>query len=140
MKSLESLIRIHRFQLDELRAELVRLEAERGALLTQADEIDIEMEVESARIHLGLAEAQGFSVWIGARLAHQAGLRRRAQDLDAEIEAQRDRVAEGFRELKTIELLWEEHLARAATERARRETAALDEAALTAHIRATRAG
>lgn len=134
---LDSLIRLHRWRVEERRRELAeaeRREAELGARL-RALEAELEAErAEAASASSGQAGAP--SVTGADYAAYAAGVRQRQQALSAPLaEAARRRqqageaLAAAFRELKKYELAEANRRARVRAAAARREQGVLDEIA-----------
>lgn len=135
MSELDTLIRLHRWQLDEkrraladLRALADRLEEEKARL-----EAEVAREQETARSSAEVA----FSYAGFAQVAIER--RRRLEESIGQIRRQivsaTDEVAEAFQELKRYELAQEGRDRRERQRRRRREGALLDEVAVTGYLR-----
>ncbi len=129
MARLKGLIKYHQWQVDEKRRDLARLEGELATLIHHIEQLDIE---EAREIRLAKSK-ESLEILGRYRLAVEAKrktlLAERAKK-ESECEAQRDKVAAAFKELKSFEIAQQQADAREAKEQARREQAALDEQAL----------
>lgn len=135
MKSLKTLIRLHRNELDEKRRHLAemqrRLDALQQALATH--DAEVEREKEMARHDLDAAMAF-------PRFHKAASLRREklvADLVEAErmVEAAREEVASAFQEVKRFEITEENRIERERRHEAQLEQVRLDEVALNQHRR-----
>jgi flagellar export protein FliJ len=135
-KSLKTLIRLAKWNVDEKRRVLTSLQAREDEILgiIEAEEKQL---VEEQRI--AAADATGAGFLYGAYA--DAWLRRREQlfaTLDAvraEIAVARDHLAEAFGELKTYEITQRERERRAQAEADRKEQQFLDEIGLNIYRR-----
>lgn len=135
MNGLDSLIRLHKWRLDEKRreaADLERLIAQRdGELDALAEEVVHEGEVagtsDMAAFDMG-TYVKGLVDRKGRLIASIAQARHR-------LTAVGDEIAEAFAELKRFELIAQERRRQADMARKRRETAELDEIASVRHAR-----
>ena len=128
---LATLIRLHRWRLDEerrgLAAALRELALRESAL--RALEAEIASQQESAR---AAPEAAGIDYGSYARLAVQrrASSRDAIATAEAEVSRRREQVQSRYRDLRTFERAEASRCRRAAAEASRRDRIALDEIAL----------
>jgi flagellar export protein FliJ len=135
MRSLDTLVRLHRFRVDEIRRDLAAL----GKLiddLAAKDAAIVDQVAHERRVSAGDPElARSY----GAFAAHALERRRRLAVSRAEIEARvaerREQLRDAFAELKRHEKLREQRAAREAAERERKAAQLLDEIALDMHRR-----
>ncbi|MEX2642781.1 MAG: flagellar FliJ family protein [Acetobacterales bacterium] len=134
-KTLHALIRLRRHQVDEKRRELAalygeaaRLEAKREAL---QDELAREQDAAAGEALLGFTYAAYGTRTIQRRKA----LQREVAALEGRIEQAQVRVADAFRDAKSLEQVQEARDREAAQERKRLEQAELDELAAQKHAR-----
>ncbi|MBL4836220.1 MAG: hypothetical protein JKY34_01470 [Kordiimonadaceae bacterium] len=134
MARLDNIIRLRQWELDEVRLVLSGLLGERDALIEQIDRLEAEVAEQAVATDLEV-----FSVTVGA---YMAGVDKKRQQIraailakDEEIEEQREKVSEGFRELKTFEIGRDQELKRIALEEKRLEQQAFDELGIQNHAR-----
>jgi flagellar FliJ protein len=127
MKSLDTLIRLQKWQLDEKRrqlGDLRRMHADLGASIARLDE-DIANEAALARRDASLGATFGaFAQAAAERKQKLVGSLREVESQMALVEGE---IADSFAELKKLELTRESREARVRQARARRAQAALDE-------------
>jgi flagellar export protein FliJ len=138
MKSLATLIRLKKQQVDELRRGMVRLEEQKQVLLDQhtmlANQLRHELELAGQ-----LPELAGFFGDFAGRIRRQQEeLMEKVAALDAKIVQLRDQIAEAFSEMKKYEIAKEQRLAKQRETQARREGLAMDEIAQQQHLRKQR--
>lgn len=142
MKALKTLIRLRNLELDRQRRQLTAMEEERAQMLASLKNLEEQQELEASMVGAVIdadAEADGtanpalfaFGAYANALLQRREDLKAEIAEIDGRIEAQRERTAAAFREVKKIEKLLDNHLRREKKEAARREQAMLDEIALT---------
>lgn len=127
MTDLQPLIRLHRWQLDEKRRALAELEALRERLHEQIVQLDEELAREQAFAAEAAEPPQGFGAYTQAMLDRKARLNESIEEVQAQIAASREQIAEAFQELKRFELVQEDRDRRDADRRKRRETQTYDE-------------
>lgn len=135
MRTLETLIRVQKRQLDQLRRELAGLEQLAVDLRQQA--ADLEKEVVQQQ---GLARSTAEGAFAYPGYARQVIARREKvaasiADVDVRLAAMRERVAEAFQELKRYDIVLSNRRLQARMEADRREQLLLDEMGLEAHRR-----
>ena len=135
MRTLETLIRVQKRQLDQLRRELAGLEQLAVDLRQQA--ADLEKEVVQQQ---GLARTTAEGAFAYPGYARQVIARREKvaasiADVDDRLAAMRERVAEAFQELKRYDIVLSNRRLQARMEADRREQLQLDEMGLEAHRR-----
>lgn len=135
MKGLDNLIRLHRWQLDERRRNLVELE--RLAQRLGQEIRDLEEEIRSEQQVAAASTDAAMTYGDYARAA--VGRRERLESSLAELASQRvvakEEVAEAYRELKKYELVKVRNQRLADKRRQRHEQLALDEAGLNQYRR-----
>ena len=130
MSGLDSLIRLHRWKLEEKRRVLADLEALMDDLITRAS--DLEVEILNEQKAAAGSEEAGFAYAAYATEAiHRRGvLAQSAAELEEKIETARDDVKAAFQEAKKYEIAQERKLERERIVTARRERIAEDDVAL----------
>ncbi len=139
MKSRNTLVRLHKWQVDDKRKRLAELfalrdEFERKARAVQ-DMIAREQKIVSSAS--GGPGDVGFSygAFAQAAIMQQDNLRRSIQSLDEQILEAREAVAEAFKSLKQQEIAAALHDSRKAKARNRQEQIASDDQAIESHQR-----
>ncbi|MCW5732266.1 MAG: flagellar FliJ family protein [Alphaproteobacteria bacterium] len=138
MKSVETLIRLHRWQLDERRRVLKDLEEMRTGMEERLARLSREIEAEQAR---AASEELRFAYGPFARQAieRRQTILRSIEEIAGRIEKAREDVAEAYREAKKYERLEEEQRRRDQVRAGRLEQRSFDEAALAGFERRRRA-
>ena len=137
MKTIDTLIRLAKSEVDDLGRVLADIEARRAAALQRVIDLDAHVaqeQVIAARHALAGAAYGGFA---RAAMDDRRALLGEVERFETEAGHVRELLQAAFVELKKVETLAEQRQARAASERAKREGAQLDETAIT---RAARRG
>ena len=127
MRGLNTLIKLHKRQMDLLRRKLSDLERQRDRMLEALAliEQELKMEIELAS---KLPEMGNFFGDFAARIKQrQQKIHFEMELLDGTINEVRDEIALGFSELKKFELAKEAMLKRKKEEEARKEQIMMDE-------------
>jgi len=135
MKGIDTLIKLHKSTLDELRKRIGVLENQKQQLIELSkkldDDLKNEMKIAAQRPEMGQFFA-GFSKRIQER---QKGIVGEVKKLDQQIVKLTDEAREAFGEVKKFEIAKANIEKRKQKEIARKETAALDEVASNQHQR-----
>jgi flagellar FliJ protein len=135
MKTLRSLIRLHRAQLDERRRELVAVESRRAEVELARQRMEQQL-LDEQRVAAGNFELSfGYPNYARAVLQRRQAFAEQLAQLDAEIAKAVAAVADTFQEVKRYETALDNHQRRLRAEEEHRHQAALDEIALTMHRR-----
>lgn len=139
MKSIATLIRVKRWELDQKRRALADLELLHQELRERAQALEARLLVEQGAAH---DDSLRFAYAAYARRAieQREALAGSLHDLDQQIEAARDEVAELYGDVKRYERVSEINAAKIAAESRRRDTAVLDEVASLQHRRRSHGG
>lgn len=140
MSNLGPLIRLAKFELDEKRRQLAELHAESDRLHRAVADLDAEVVRERDAAEQSPIAAAAFGPYLKRARAQREALLNGIAQLEARIAAMTDEVAEAFLELKRYELVQEARIQAARAERARKETAFLDEAGAVGHRRKQQGG
>ncbi|MGB3810648.1 MAG: flagellar export protein FliJ [Parvibaculum sp.] len=135
MRNRESLIRLHRFHVDEKRRKLAELE-----LMLQefrARERELEAQVMSEQKKAGISDVAHFAYPMFAKsvIRRRQNILTSIEDIDRQIEAAKEEVANAFRELKKYEIVEDNRKRRHRKEVMRVEQMELDEVAIGIHRR-----
>jgi flagellar export protein FliJ len=135
MSALDSLIRVHRWQLDERRRYLNGLEELAARLRSDAQRLQEEAEEESRAAGLSPEAQAVYPFFIQALIERRQRLEASIAEVEGQILQAREAVSESFREVKRYELAVANR-ARVRGERiARREQRDQDGVALEIHRR-----
>ncbi len=135
MSSLHSVIRVHRWQLDEKRRALADLESLAERLSLELRRLDEEVDRERAVVGHGAASGTDFANYMKAVQMRREHLTESREQVERQIAAASKEIAESYRDLKKYEIAQSDRDRNAQLRRHRRETAILDEIAVTGHQR-----
>ncbi len=127
MSGLDTLVRLHRWRVDEKQRQLAELQRMRADLEARAAGLSAEMGRES---ELATAEPElraVFPAYVAGAQHRRTVLRKSCIEVDAKIETAREELNAAFREAKKYETAAENRAKRANTAVARRLRAELDE-------------
>lgn len=142
MKNRESLIRLHRFQVDEKRRHVAELEAMVDEF--RRKETELESQVQAEQEKAGISDVGHFAYPMFAKsvISRRQNILDSIAEIERKLETAREELAESYRELKRFEVLEDSRQRRARKEADRAEQQELDEVGLSMHRRspATQAG
>lgn len=131
MSALDSMVRVHRWMLDEKRRKLVELERFVGKMREELAELDQQIVLERQTASQAPYESQqAYASFHAAAVERRRRLQATVDNLQREVDAARDEVNEAFGELKGYEGARENAIRRQLEERARREQLAFDETSI----------
>jgi len=136
MKSRDTLIKLHRFRVDEAKSKLAGLEAIRADLERKSVELDVHLSEESRRAtenEIGRFAYPSFARSIRER---KEKLAQSIAEIERSIAEARIDVQDAFRELKKFELAEEARVKREADHLAQVEQSDTDERAIQRFARA----
>ncbi|MBR7158788.1 MAG: flagellar FliJ family protein [Alphaproteobacteria bacterium] len=128
-KTIPSLIRVHKWEVDEKRQALARLQDAQDKLIEARKKQDKELETEKKAALQNPEQSMTFGAYVERYLQKKDELEKMIADLQNEINAARDDLADAFRELKVYEVLQEQHEQAEKLENDRKEQKYLDEIA-----------
>ncbi len=129
MKTLNTLIRLHKRTLDELRREMVSLENQKTKLQEATVSLQKELESEVALAGKQVEMASFFGEFAKRIKNRQEELRAEIRAIDAKITKLNEDIFVAFTELKKIEIAKQNALERKKAAENRKETIMLDEIA-----------
>ena len=135
MKRRDSLLRLKRFRVDELKRRVATLDEMRVDLekkLTDLDDTVVRERQRATDSDIGRLAFPSFLQSIDVR---RKNIQNTQKDLERERIAQQDDLAAAFNDLKTFELAEEERLRRASEAEGKAAQSRLDEMAMTRHLR-----
>lgn len=135
MKGINTLIRLSKRTLDELRKQQAVLEAQREKLLEAVRKLKQEMEREMSLSAKAPEMATFYGQFAKHIRARQDDIRGEIAKVDAQIEQMADKIAEAFADLKKYEIARDNAKARQKAEEARKETIMMDDIAGVRFIR-----
>ena len=139
MSALETLIRVHRWQLDERRQQLGELDRLADKLRLERRRLDEEDAAEQRAAALSHEASLAYPSYAAALRDRRAKLDASIAEVDDQILRARDALAEAFQEVKRYELAASNRAKRARDALTRKQTIEQDEIAIQMHRR-NRAG
>ena len=125
-KTLATLVKLHRFEVEEQQRALAQLNDLRDKIIGEREQLDIEMAVQRAAAAGDIDMMQALPVYIDAALDRARRMEKTRRDIEALIEMARDELQRRFENLKSFELAEQ---AREQAELNKREQEMLDEVA-----------
>ena len=135
MKSRESLIRLHRFQVDEKRRQVADLEAMIADFRRM--EQDLENQIEAEQERAGITDVTHFAypTFAKAAMDRRSNLLASIEELDSQLSDAKAEFSEAYSELKKYELMQEKEVDRRRSELSALEQRELDDIGMEAHRR-----
>ncbi len=130
MSTLDKLLQVSKLELDRRRHEIGELHAMRDDLQARSDRIDGRIEAEKAATISDPMAGSTIGAYVNAARRQQETLSASMAEVDTQIDALRDVVAEAFRETKRYEKLIERKHAERRRLADRREQVQMDEIGL----------
>lgn len=127
MASLDSLIRLGKWQLDEKRRLLGEIYAERRALEAQAEALEEQLRREQDLASSDPAFGYNYAAFAQWVISERERYARLFVEIDGRIDEANEEVMEAYRDLKKYEITAENRAREEAEVRARAEQAELDE-------------
>lgn len=132
--SLQTLARMHRWDLDQLRREAGALQRQRAELVER--DLGLAARIEQERqVAAGAGEYADFGVFAQGIKEQRRRIAGSVAELDAVLDVMQERIMAAYQEMKRYETLEERLRERARKRAAQREQAQLDEIGLTVHRR-----
>ncbi|MGI9386752.1 MAG: flagellar export protein FliJ [Methyloligellaceae bacterium] len=133
MKSRETLMRLHRFDVDEKRRQVADIELMINEFRRMATDLDRQIEVEQEAAGVSDVNHYAYPTFAKAAIQRRDNLLASVAELEGKLDAARDELAAAVEELKKVELMDERSAVRDNRERNKREQGELDEVAANAH-------
>lgn len=134
-KSLSGMIRLHKWQLDEQRRNLVDLEKMRDDLLKKFTDLEEELVQEQDMVAKSAIINLSYAAYATAVMERRENLEKSLTEINVSVEDMKDQVAESFKELKKYEVVEQREFDRQQAEFNRRQQADLDELSINLHRR-----
>jgi flagellar export protein FliJ len=135
MSTLDSLIRINRWKLDEQRRQIAELERLAGRLREEADRLVQELSSEQRVAGASFEASLGYPNFARELIERRRKLAASIAEVDSRIATARDALAETFGEVKRYEITAANRAKRERAAAGRKQAIALDEVALEIHRR-----
>ncbi|WP_300555579.1 flagellar export protein FliJ [Maricaulis sp.] len=135
-RSHEPLIRLARFKVEELQKQMAELDRSKAALTNQIERLEASVPEEQAAATASKDGYLAYGSYAQAVIKRKDNIRASLNEVEAQSDALRERLAEAFQELKKYELLEERRVARIEQAQREAEQAELDEIAAIRHRRA----
>ena len=135
MTAKTTLIRLHKYKVDQVRQKLAGLEAMKAELMVRRSQLDETLERERIRAKDSDIGRIAFPTFLKSVRDRQANLQRSADELEEQIAGVREELGEAFRELKTFETAEAVEHSREMAAEARTEQIEMDDMAIETHRR-----
>jgi hypothetical protein len=139
-RGLKTLIRLQRWQLDELRRRIAPLEQQRADLLDHGRSLLETLHSESLAVGNGHGNIEDLNTFRARVHTEQALIADKVEEIDKRIEQLRTQMAAAFQDAKKFEITEEQREQARQHELEQREQARLDEVALNGHRRRSAGG
>ena len=137
MKSRESLIRLHRFKVDEIRRRLKALDDMRADLAKKMSDLEIMMQEEQRRAAHSDLGRLAYPSFARSVVLRRENIQRSIDEVEREANQVTEQLQAAYRELKKYEIAAENIQERERVEVARQVQAELDDIAMSRHVRKT---
>jgi flagellar export protein FliJ len=127
MKNLSTLVRLHKWRIDEATRNLAGLETLAAGFRNDIEQIDIGLGTEARLAGDSVESAVSYSNFMRAEMTRRANLEQSLAELDGEIAEARENLAAAYRRLKSFEITLDRKRQQAARLSDRRQQTALDE-------------
>ncbi|MBB6250047.1 flagellar FliJ family protein [Nitrospirillum iridis] len=135
MKSLKTLIRLHKNEVDDKRRHLTQLREHDDQLAARRRQFEAQVEMERQLSGTSVDMAMAFANYIPQIKLQRNALEQARLQLVIAIRRAEEDLAQAFQELKRFELAEEERIRQEKAELARKESMMLDEVAAQRHTR-----
>ena len=135
MKRRDSLLRLKRFRVDELKRRLMTLDEMKADLDKKLADLDESVARERARANDSDIGRLAFPSFLQSIDVRRKNIRNTMKDLEGERAREQDELAAAFQDLKSFEIAEEERMRRAAEAESQAAQSRLDEMAIVRHLR-----
>ena len=135
MRNRESLIRLHRFQVDEKRRKLAELELMVQEFRTRERELEAQVEAEQKKAGISDVAHFAYPMFAKSVIRRRENILTSIEDIERQLDAAKEELSDAFRELKKYEIIEDNRKRKVRREVMRTEQAQLDEVALGIHRR-----
>ena len=137
MKSRESLIRLHRFKVDEIRRRLKLLDDMRGDLAKKMSDLELMMQEEQRRAAHSDLGRLAYPSFARSVVQRRENIQRSIDEIEKQAASVTEELQAAYRELKKYEIAADNVAERDRVEVARQVQAELDDIAMSRHVRKT---
>ena len=134
-KGMTGMIRLHKWQLDEKRRNMVDLEKLKEGLRQNLTDLQNELLAEQKKVSESPVVNIAYAGYAQNVMARRVNIVNSILELDVSIEDMKDQVAESFKELKKYEVVEQREREREMTEQNRQQQIEQDELAINIHRR-----
>jgi flagellar protein FliJ len=135
MKRRDSILRLKRFRVDELKRRLATLDEMKGDLDKKLADLDESVAREKQRAHDSDIGRLAFPSFLQSIDVRRRNIRTTMKDLEGERARQQEELAAAFQDLKSFEVAEEERIRRAEEAEQHAAQSRLDEMAIVRHLR-----
>jgi flagellar export protein FliJ len=135
MKRRDSLLRLKRFRVDEMKRQLATLDEMKTDLERKLADLDDTVERERQRATDSEIGRVAFPSFLQSIEGRRKNIRTTTKDLERQRLGIQDELSAAYQDLKSFEVAEEERVRRAAEVEARASQSRLDEIAITRHLR-----
>jgi flagellar export protein FliJ len=129
MRNYGALIRLARFKVEELQKQMASLDAARGDLLRQVDQLNASVPEEQIAANASKEGFVAYGSYAQAVIVRKQNIRVSIDEVDAQADKLREELEHAFAELKKFEIMEERREAAALAAREKRSQAEIDEVA-----------
>ncbi|MBG53841.1 MAG: flagellar export protein FliJ [Alphaproteobacteria bacterium] len=133
MKNKETLIRLHRFQVDERRRQVADLEAMLEEFRRKETDLNRQVQIEQDKAGISDIGHYAYPMFAKSMLARRENLLHSIDNISRQLAEAKEYLADSYRDLKKYELIEENRKRRAKKEAVRLEQKELDEVSLNIH-------
>ncbi len=133
MRNKESLIRLHRFQVDERRRQVSDLEAMLEEFRRKETDLNRQVQIEQDKAGISDIGHYAYPMFAKSMLARRENLLHSIDNISRQLAEAKEYLADSYRDLKKYELIEENRKRRAKKEAVRLEQKELDEVSLNIH-------
>lgn len=133
MRNKESLIRLHRFQVDERRRQVSDLEAMLEEFRRKETDLNRQVQIEQDKAGITDVGHYAYPMFAKSMLARRENLLHSIDNISRQLAEAKEYLADSYRDLKKYELIEENRKRRAKKEAVRLEQKELDEVSLNIH-------
>jgi len=137
MKSRESLIRLHRFKVDEIRRRLKLLDDMRADLAKKMSDLELMMQEEQRRAAHSDLGRLAYPSFARSVVQRRENIQRSIDEIEKQAASVTEELQAAYRELKKYEIAADNVAERDRVEVARQVQAELDDIAMSRHVRKT---
>ena len=135
MNRTDTLLRLKRFRVDEMKRRMASIEAMKADLEKKLSDLDDNVTREKQRAGDSDIGRLAFPSFLKSIESRRENLRTTLKDIEKEYAAAQLDLTNAFQDLKSLEVATEQQAKRLAEMQARRQQARMDEMALVQHLR-----